>query len=111
MKPRVILKSRLLQISLNPAICAVRNISKYPTFTTEESVKMIVKSVPLKTMALIFSTGHPELPYSNLSEKIDINEFYEGSKKAIEVVSKGIGRRDFSQMNDLLTYECIQKEH
>merc|ERR1719204_168315 len=58
---------------------------------------------------MIFSTGHPELPYSDLSKRVDIKEFSEGSKKAIEVVSKGISRRDFSQMSDLLTDECCQK--
>ena len=71
----------------------------------------MIKSVPLKTMLLILSTGHPQAPFSQLSEKLDITEFSEGSKKAIEVVSKGLSRGDVSQMNDLLTTECFQKEH
>ena len=71
----------------------------------------MVKSVPLKTMLFILATGHPQAPVSKLSEKLDMNEFCEGSKKAIEVVSKGLSRGDLSQMNDFLTDECFQKEH
>ena len=71
----------------------------------------MVKSVPLKTMLFILSFGQPEAPFSKLRETLDITEFCEGSKKAIEVVSKGLSRRDVSQMNDLLTNECFQKEH
>ena len=101
---------RLLQISSDPALCSLREISKCPSFTTEGSVKKMVKSVPPKTMLLIFATGHPELPFSNLSQRLDIKEFNEGAKKAIEVVSKGISRRDFSQMTDCLTADCCLKE-
>ena len=103
------IRKRLLQITSDPTLQSLRQISKCPSFSTEGSVKKMVKSVPLKTMLMIFSTGHPELPYSDLSKRVDIKEFSEGSKKAIEVVSKGISGRDFSQMSDLLTDECCQK--
>jgi len=103
------IRKRLLQITSDPTLQSLRQISKCPSFSTEGPVKKMVKSVPLKTMLMIFSTGHPELPYSELSQRVDIKEFSEGSKKAIEVVSKGISRRDFSQMSDLLTDDCCQK--
>ena len=100
-----------IRISSSPAFYSTQTVSKYPSFTTTGSVEGMVKSVPLKAMLLILSTGHPEAPFSKLREKLDISEFCEGSKKAIEVVTEGLSRRDLSQMNDLLTNECFHKEH
>ena len=109
----ILLASRLprIRISSRPAFYSTKKVSKYPSFSTDGSVERMVKNVPLKTMLLILSTGHPEAPFSKLSEKVDISEFSEGSKKAIEVVSKGLSSGDVSQINDLLTDECFQKEH
>ena len=109
----LLLLSRLsrIRISSSPALYSTQTLSKYPSFTTDGSVEGMVKSVPLKAMLLILSTGHPQAPYSKLSEKLDIPQFSEGAKKAIEVVSRGLSRGDVRQMNDLLTNECFQKEH
>lgn len=109
----MLLVSRLsrVRISSSPAFYSTQRVSKYPSFTTDGSVEKMVKSVPLKTMLLILSTGHSQASVSKLSEKLDISEFWEGSKKAIEVVSEGLSRGDVSQMNDLLTNECFHKEH
>jgi len=114
MQKRVIpLLSRLsrIRISSSPVSYSTRTVSKHPSFTTAGSMEEMVQSVPLKTMLFILATGHPQAPVSKLSEKLDMNEFCEGSKKAIEVVSKGISRGDVSQMSDLLTNECFQKGH
>ena len=100
-----------IRISSGPAFYSTKTVSRYPSLCTAGSVKGMVQSVPSKTMFLILSTGHPEAPFSKLSEKLNITEFCEGSKKAIEVVSKGLSRGDLSQMNDFLTDECFQKEH
>ena len=107
----ILLVSRLsrIRMSSSPALYSTQTVSKYPSFTTTGSVERMIKSVPLKTMLLILSTGHPQAPGSKLSETIDITEFCEGSKKAIEVVSEGLSRGDLSQLNDLLTNECFQK--
>ena len=107
----LLLVSRLSRVSSSPAFYSTQTVSKFPSFTTDGSVEGMVKSVPLKTRLLILSTGHPQAPGSELSEKLNIPEFCEGAKKAIEVVSKGLSRGDVRPMNDLLTNECFQKEH
>ena len=64
----------------NPHKCIIlRRYSQNSGFCTTKELLKTTK-VPVTTSLSVLLTGYPDLPYSNLSNYINIAEFYKGTK-------------------------------
>jgi len=77
-----------------------------PSFFTED-LKM-TQRVSLPRIAHIVFTGEPNWPFPK-SDNVDLKQFYQGSRKAIETVSKSISQADYSRLGGLVSDKCMDK--
>ena len=98
------------------------------SFSTAGPVTKTKTQLPLNNLLSVFFTGSPDWPYTGLSKRVNLPQFYQGEKTgevcpqkilqhfpsagartAIEVVSRGIGRRNISMLDNLVEAECKHK--
>lgn len=85
--------------------CQTRSYS----FSTAGPVIKTPTQLPLNNLLSVFFTGSPDWPYTGLSKRVNLPQFYQGARTAIEVVSRGIGRRNISMLDNLVETECKHK--
>ena len=104
--------------------CQTRSYS----FSTAGPVTKTPTQLPLNNLLSVFFTGSPDWPYTGLSKRVNLPQFYQGertgevcpqkilqhfqsagARTAIEVVSRGIGRRNISMLDNLVETECKHK--
>ena len=102
--------------------------SRSYSFSTAGPVSKTKTQLPLNNLLSVFFTGSPDWPYTGLSKRVNLPQFYQGEKTgevgpqkilqhfpsagartAIEVVSRGIGRRNISMLDNLVEAECKHK--
>jgi len=75
-----------------------------PSFNTKD-IKM-TETLPLLNVSTVVLRGNPNwIVSTNFNEKL----FYQGSRKAIETVSKSISRCNYSRLSDLVSSKCLDK--
>ena len=98
------------------------------SFSTAGPVTKTPTQLPLNNLISVFFTGSPDWPYTGLSKRVNLPQFYQGERSgevgsqkilqhfpsagartAIEVVSRGIGRRNISMLDNLVEAECKHK--
>ena len=107
----------------HPSPCQSRSYS----FSTAGPVTKTKTQLPLNNLISVFFTGSPDWPYTGLSKRVNLPQFYQGERSevcpqkifqhfpsagartAIEVVSRGIGRRNISMLDNLVEAECKHK--
>ena len=102
--------------------------SRSYSFSTAGPVTKTKTQLPLNNLISVFFTGSPDWPYTGLSKRVNLPQFYQGERSgevglqkifqhfpsagartAIEVVSRGIGRRNISMLDNLVEAECKHK--
>jgi len=110
MKVVTILESKCLRTSLHSLVwySTRRNIPVAPTFNTKGSIKGLTKRVSYKTMGHIICTEQPNWSFPKC-DNIDLAQFLQGSRKAIETTSKSISQCNYSRLNGLVSAHCMDK--
>lgn len=75
--------------------------SQAPTFNTND-LKM-TENLRLLNAANVIFTGEPNWVFTNFNQKL----FYQGSRKAIETVSKSISQCNYSRLSGLVSSKCL----
>ena len=110
MSERSILLSKVFSVSSFQKLTSKKFYHSPPTsFSTETPVSKLVTQLPPKCAVSVFFTGSPDWPYTELSKHVNLPQFYEGSRTAISVVSRGISQRNVVTLENLLGEECRTK--
>jgi len=83
-----------------------KNIPLAPSFNTAGSTAKMTKNLSFSRMGHVIFTGEPNWPFSK-SDNIDLKQFYQGSRKAIETISKSISQSNFARLDGLVSPECM----
>lgn len=111
MKVVTILKSKCWKTnlqSLSRFSTKKKNIPQAPSFYTEDTPLKMTTKVSLPRIAQVLFTGEPNWPFPK-SDNIDLKQFYQGSRKAIETISRSISQGDYSKLSELVSDECMEK--
>lgn len=77
-----------------------------PSFSSSGDPKTCVTKLGMAQISTLILTGKPNRP--RLEElNLNVDEFGEGAKGAIEVVTRGIADGDYTSLEGLVTNECI----
>ena len=111
MNERSILLSKVFSASCFQKLTPKKFYHKSPptSFSTEESVSKLVTQLPPQSAVSVFFTGSPDWPYTDLRKHVNLPQFYEGSRTAVSVVSRGINQRNVASLDNLLDEECKTK--
>jgi len=85
-----------------------KTIPLAPSFHTEGSTQKMTNNVSFTRMGHVIFTGEPNWPFPK-SDNIDLKQFYQGSKKAIETTSKSLSQCNYSRLSGLVSGECMGK--
>lgn len=111
MNERSILLSKVFSVSSFQKLTPKKFYHNRPptSFSTEESVSKLVTQLPPQSAISVFFTGSPDWPYTDLRKHVNLPQFYEGSRTAVSVVSRGINQRNVTSLENLLDEECKTK--
>jgi len=84
------------------------NAQHAPSFNTKDTPMKMTKKVPFTRIFEILFTGEPNWPFPK-SDNIDLKQFYQGSRKAIETTSHSISQCNYQRLDSLVSDECMYK--